>query len=356
MPQLPTGSEVVSRHWMHRRTFLCATGGILVASALELAAEHHVISAEPLIVESELGSLTGRYTPVEDFYIRNHFSVPNAAASSLVVEGAVEKPGKFTLDSFAAIAPQELGAVLECAGGPLRPSTLTSAGVWRGWSLAEILALTSPRPAARYVHLIGNDGFSRSVPMGRAKDGLLATSLNGRPLGRNHGHPWRALFPGWYGMDSVKWLGKMVVADTALPPLGTTYLQSTRLPGGAVDLEPLPKIQVKSIITAPADGTVLTRGAVDVRGLAWSGSAKIASVQVSPDGGSTWQPAAVTGGGNAYDWALWQISFTLDRPGVVNLVAKATDDAGNTQPEKWDPRRADLYAYNVCHRIRCVLL
>ncbi len=316
-----------------------------------------MISAEPLIVESELGSLTGHYTPVEDFYIRNHFAVPDAAAGSLVVEGEVEKPGKFTLDRFAAITQRELGAVLECAGGPLRASTLTSAGLWRGWPLAEILALTSPRPAARYVHLIGGDGFSRSVPLARAlKDGLLATSLNGRPLGRNHGRPMRALFPGWYGMDSVKWLGKIVVADTALPPVGASYLQSTRLPGGAVDLEPLPKIQVKSIITAPADGTVLPRGTVDVRGLAWSGSAKISDVQVSADGGSSWQPATVSGGGNTYDWAQWQISFALDRPGVVNLVAKATDDVGNTQPEKWDPRRADLYAYNVWHRIRCVLL
>ncbi len=316
-----------------------------------------MISAEPLIVESELGSFTGRYTPIEDFYVRNHFPIPDTGAGWLVVEGEVEKPRKFTLDSFAAMAPRELGAVLECAGGPLRATTLTSAGLWRGWPLAEILALVSPRPSARYVHLIGRDGFSRSVPMGRAREeGLLATSLNGRPLGRNHGHPWRALFPGSYGMDSVKWLSKIVVADKALPSIDASYLQSIQLPGGAVDMQPLPKVQVKSIITAPADGTVLPRGAVTVRGLAWSGSAKISGVQVSPDGGSSWQPTTISGGSNRYDWTLWQISVALDQPGVVNLVAKATDEAGNTQPEKWDPRRADLYAYNVWHRIRCVML
>lgn len=316
-----------------------------------------MISAEPLIVESGLGSLTGRYTSIEDFYIRNHFPIPDTATGSLVVEGEVGKPGKFTMNSFAAIARRELGAVLECAGGPLRASTLTSAGLWRGWPLAEILVRVSPKSAARYVHLFGADGFSRSVPIERAlKDGLLATTLNGRPLGRNHGYPWRALFPGWYGMDSVKWLRRIVVAAAALPPSDASYLQSTRLPGGAVDTQPLPRIQVKSIITAPADGTVIPRGAVDVHGLAWSGSGKVSSVQVSPDGGSSWQPASVSDGGNTYDWALWQISLACDQPGVINLVAKATDDAGNTQPEQWDPRRADRYAYNVWHRIRCVVL
>lgn len=343
---------------MDRRGFMFATGAVLLASAQKLRAGHHVVSAEPLIVESELWPLVGRYTRLEDFYIRNHFHTPQpSVAGSLAIEGEVEKPGQFTPDSFRGIASREVGAVLECAGSPVGATSLVSDGVWRGWPLRDIIALAAPRPGGTYLHLFGQDGFSRSVPVERAmKDGLLATSLNGRPLGRNHGAPWRVLFPGWYGMDSVKWLEKMVVANAALPAVDRSYLQTTTQPAEGLDSQPLPRVQVKSIITAPADGAVLQRGRVEVHGLAWSGSGKVSNIQVSADGGASWRPATVDSAGGSYDWTLWQVSFPLDRPGVANLVSQATDDSGNTQPTARDPRRVDRYAYNVCHRIRCVVL
>jgi hypothetical protein len=133
-----------------------ATGGILLASALKLSAEHHTIPGAPLIVESELGSLTGRYTPIEDFYIRNHFPIADPAAGSLVVEGEVEKPSKFTLGSFAAIAPRELGAVLECASAhnhsdQRRPlARLTPCGDSYPRASATCCALRSPHRRQRF--------------------------------------------------------------------------------------------------------------------------------------------------------------------------------------------------------------
>ena len=73
---------------MDRRGFMFATGGALLASAQNLRAGHHVVSAEPLIVESDLWPLAGRYTRLEDFYIRNHFP-PSSATSALAIEGEV---------------------------------------------------------------------------------------------------------------------------------------------------------------------------------------------------------------------------------------------------------------------------
>jgi sulfite oxidase len=343
---------------MDRRGFMFGTGAVLLSSAQKLRAGHHVVSAEPLIVESELWPLVGRYTRLEDFYIRNHFQTPQSgAAGSLAIEGEVEKPGQFTRDSFSGMPSREVGAVLECAGSPLGATSLVSDGVWLGWPLGDIIALASPRAGGTYLHLFGRDGYSRSVPTERAmKDGLLATSLNGRPLGRNHGAPWRVLFPGWYGMDSVKWLEKVVVASAALPAVDRSYIQITTQLAGGLETQPLPRVQVKSIITAPADGAVLQRGRVEVHGLAWSGSGKVSTIQVSADGGSSWQSATVDSAGGSYDWTLWQVSFPLGRPGVTNLVSKATDDSGNTQPGARDPRRVDRYAYNIYHRIRCVVL
>jgi hypothetical protein len=64
----------------------------------------------------------------------------------------------------------------------------------------------------------------------------------------------------------------------------------------------------------------------------------------------------VDSAGSDFDWAMWQAAFLLDRPGAVDMVARATDVAGNTQPASRDARRVDLYAYNVCPRIRCVVV
>lgn len=343
---------------MDRRRFMLATGAMLLAPARNLRAEHHVVSANPLIVESDLWSLAGRYTRLEDFYVRNHFEIPQPVATgSLTIEGKVEKPGSFTMENFQAIHARELGAVLECAGNPARTASLASDGVWQGKPLGDILSLAGPKPEGTYLHLFGQDGFARSVPFERAmNEGFLVDRLNGRPLGRNHGAPWRVLFPGWYGMDSVKWLQKLVVADAPLPKTDNTYLKITTQPSGEPQVESLPKIQVKSIITAPADGAVVERGTMEIHGLAWSGFGKISKVEVSADEGASWRAANVDNTGSDYDWAMWQVAFPLDRPGAVNLMARATDVAGNTQPTTRDPRRMDMYAYNVCHSVRCVVI
>jgi len=299
--------------------------------------------------------LTGRYTRLEDFYVRNHFEIPAPAATNLLtIDGAVTNPRSFTPENLQPIAEREVSSVLECAGNPARPASLMSDGVWQGRPLGDILSLAGPK--GTYLHLFGQDGFSRSVPLERAmNEGFLVTRLNGRPLGRNHGAPWRALFPGWYGMDSVKWLQKLVVADAPLPKLDNTYLKMTSQPSG-VQTEPLPRMQVKSIITNPADGAVIQRGMLEVHGLAWSGFGKISKVEVSADGGESWRAATMDADGSEHDWAMWQVAFSLDRPGPVSLVARATDVAGNTQPANRDARRLDLYAYNVCHTIRCIVI
>src|SRR5579863_6562656 len=271
---------------MDRRQFFLSTTGVLLASAGKLWADHHVISADPLIVESDLGSLQGRYTRVEDFYVRNHYEAPEITGSvSLRIEGEVEKPQQVSSRQLRVFPEREIGAVLECAGDPVRAVSLASDGVWRGWRLSDVISLARPRRTGTYLHLFGRDTFSRSVPMDRAmSDGWLATSLNGHPLVRNHGAPCRALFPGWYGMDSVKWLERMVVAANPLPPVGNTYLEIRKDDSGGLAAQPLPSIRVKSVITAPANGGILHRGETQIRGLAWSGGGKIQSVQVSADG------------------------------------------------------------------------
>jgi DMSO/TMAO reductase YedYZ molybdopterin-dependent catalytic subunit len=55
--------------------------------------------------------------------------------------------------------------------------------------------------------------YCQIVPLEKSlrPESLLAFKLNGRFLPHKNGFPLRARFPGWYGMDSVKWLKCIVV-------------------------------------------------------------------------------------------------------------------------------------------------
>lgn len=319
--------------------------------------DHHVISADPLEVEFDLSSLQGQYTTVEDFYIRNHFATPQPVDSpTLKIEGEVENPISLAAADLFSLPERKFDSVLECAGNPVGSMGLVSNGAWSGWALQDILRRARPTARAAHIHLMGRDGYQRSVPLDRAyADGVLASRLNSRPLTIRHGAPWRALLPGWYGMDSVKWLERIVLASDPLPPEGGTYQQTRQMPSGELQRQPLPHMRVKSIITDPQQGAVVQRGSLKLRGLAWSGAGNIDSVEASADGGATWKRATL-GSGTGLGWILWICPLELPQPGAVELVARATDAQGNSQPAQRDASRLDGYTQNWYHRVRCVVV
>jgi sulfane dehydrogenase subunit SoxC len=145
------------------------------------------------------------------------------------------------------------------------------------------------------------------------------------------------------------------VAAAPLPPEGGTYQQSRQTPTGEVDRQPLPRVQVKSVIVDPRQGTVLRRGKVQIRGLAWTGAGRIDSVEVSADAGNTWQAAALDSGADL-EWVAWKASWELTQPGPAEFVARAKDSRGQVQPTDRDPARLDGYTNNWYHRVRCVVV
>lgn len=342
---------------MLRRDFLFWTaGGLSVLSGRALA-DHHLLSVNPMIVDFDLTSLVGRYTPTNDFYVRNHFQTPPPPGTAfLQIEGAAENPRRLGVAELRGLTQSKIGAVLECAGEPVTRAALASDGLWTGWRLADVLSIARPRTAVLSVHLAGRDGFSRTVTFDRAmNDGFIATGLNGRPLLPIHGAPWRALFPGWYGMDSVKWLERIILSREPPSVSSDTYLQLWRSSPGKVQKKPLPRIRVKSVITSPENGAIIHSGILHVQGLAWTGSGRIASVEVSDDGGLDWAAATLENAGELYDWTTWRCSLDMRRAGPAELICRATDTRGNSQPAHWDPRRIDFFGYNVWDRVRCVV-
>lgn len=75
-----------------------------------------------------------------------------------------------------------------------------------------------------------------------------------------------------------------------------------------------------------------------IHGLAWSGAAPIARVEVSISGGP-WQPATLAGDRHRHSWQRWELSARLAGPGKISTRARATDRGGRTQPgqPQWNP-------------------
>jgi sulfane dehydrogenase subunit SoxC len=281
--------------------------------------------------------------------------VPATAPTFIEISGAVERPMKMGASELEALKQVVFGAVLECAGDPVSTNALVSNGLWGGWRLTDVLARAQPAAASTHILLYGPDGYSRAVPISRLSEGaMLVCDLNGAPLKRSHGGPWRAFFPGWYGMDSVKWVERIVIATEA--PADTSYsYHQIRHDASGVRTASLPRIQVKSIITSPRSGTSFPTGNIEVNGLAWSGNGEIESVELSLNGGAQWQRVSFEKRPHR-EWVSWKTSVDVKRRGALELIVCARDASGQSQPQSPDPLRIDRYANNWFHRVRIAVV
>jgi DMSO/TMAO reductase YedYZ molybdopterin-dependent catalytic subunit len=175
--------------------------------------------------------------------------------------------------------------------------------------------------------------------------------MNGQPLPARHGAPLRLIVPGWYAVASVKWLTDIEV----VPEPFDGYFQTSHYvyewsPDGRTVREPVRLQQVRALITSPAAGQEVARDSLAVRGVAWSGAAPIARVEVSVAGG-LWRQARLAGVPAPHGWQQWELLVGgLDR-GETVIRARAADLAGRLQPGVPEWNRLG-YAANFIHQVR----
>jgi len=233
--------------------------------------------------------------------------------------------------------------------------------------LLEKAGLPPNHKKGTFVHLLGADGppkpqvppFLRSIPIERALDPttLVAYRMNGEDLTLAHGAPLRLVVPGWAGDHWVKWLVRIAVEPHEASGffMTTAYRMPTEKvePGAAVPPEktrPATTFPIKSVIGSPADGGHAPPGTQKVVGVAFSGEAPIAKVEVSTDGGKTWHLAKLEGEPGIGRWVVFRYEFEQTAPGRIRAVARATDKKGNVQPEHaaWNPSG---YFWNGWHAV-----
>ena len=317
---------------------------------LQLAARNHGMPLE---------ALRWPVTPVGLHYLLIHYDIPvvEPAAWRLAVGGSVGRELSLSLEDLRALPALTRPVTLECAGNgrarldprPLsQPWLLEAVGTaeWTGVLVRDVLEAAGVGAGAAEVLFTGLDrgveggveqDYQRSLPLAEALDGpLLAYAVNGAPLPPQHGFPLRLVVPGWYGMASVKWLGRIDVLDEPFAGYqhdpGYRYRADPEDPG-----TPVTRMQPRSLMMPPGIPDFMSRmrhlapGPCRLQGRAWSGWGAIEAVEVSVDGGGTWAAAELDEAPPPGAWRGWSFAWEAE-PGEHELCTRASDDAGNAQP------------------------
>ena len=145
-------------------------------------------------------------------------------------------------------------------------------------------------------------------------------------------------------MASVKWLKRIIVSDRPFDGYFQTFQYTTwERRHGMASLVPVSTIQVKAQIARPAPFEVVPKGApYRIHGAAWSGDSDVAKVEVSDNGGQTWNGANLVGKHVPLAWRFWEYDWrTPTRAGRHVVMARVTDARGRVQPMNRDPDLRD---------------
>lgn len=315
--------------------------------------------------------LSAAPTPLDAFYTRSNFGVPDVDGDSwhLAVDGLVASPRTFSIDELRGLGASSELVTVECAGNgrlfmePVPDGTpwglgAISVGEFTGVPLGAVLDLVEPRDEVTEFVFTGADrgvvepegeinyAFSLEAMSAVADGPMLVWEMNGEPLTAEHGAPLRLVVPASYGMCSVKWLTRITAVDE---PFDGHFRLKYRYYGDRDELEeaPVGAVRVRALITTPEEGSTTGTG-LEVKGVAWSGEGGIASVAVRVDDGEWFQ--AILGPQQArFAPTPWSAKVSLE-PGTHLIAARATDEQGRAQPltPVWN---RNGYANNVVHRI-----
>lgn len=345
-----------------------------------------ILSDRPINAETPAHLLDDHVTPTARMFVRNNGLPPvetDASTWRFSVGGeSCLQPRTFSIADLKREFEQVTYQLqLECGGNgraEFRPSVsgnqwstgAVGCPTWTGVRLRDVINACGVRGDAVYVayrgadrHLSGDttrEVISRGVPVAKANEdeSLLAFAMNGEPLDAVHGGPLRMVCGGWPGSVSGKWITEILVRDRVHDGAkmgGSSYRVPCEpvAPGDEPDayciIESMP---VKSLVTHPAHETDVAVGQpFVVRGHAWAGDRAVTSVSISIDFGATWQSTDLSPPANRLAWQRWQTLLRLPARGYYEIWAKATDDAGASQPmvlPGWNPKG---YLNNAAHRI-----
>ncbi len=322
-------------------------------------------SERPLAIETKRNAFgTSGIVPHELLYIRNNLPMPDPSfvedrdGWELAVEG-VKNPRTVTVGELKGMGLETIAVVLQCSGNGRTFFEHGASGsqwgvgaagcvVWSGVPVRIVAEeLGGVVDGTRFVTGTGGEELpegldpkqvvvERSVPLEKGmKDALLAWEMNGKPIPLAHGGPLRLIVPGYYGCNQIKYIKRLgftpEISDATI--MQTGYRVRPIGKPGDPSQPTMWDMNVKSWINHPSgDGGALQPGLVQIDGVAFGGDEALDGVEVSLDGGQTWEVAQLIGPDlGRYAWRQFVFPATLET-GTYTLASRATDASGNTQP------------------------
>ncbi len=333
--------------------------------------EDHVLrvadsDTNPARGRTPLQDLHGTITPNSLFFERHHAGIPDIDPGEhrLMIHGMVDYPTIFTMEDIKRFPSTTVVHFLECAGNSRTEWSeetssqdaqigfgMLSQTEWTGVPVKTILNEVGASADATWMLAEGADaaGMDRSIPIEKAlDDAILAYAMNGEALRPSAGYPLRLLLPGWEGNANIKWLRRLELGNAPWHTREETSKYTDLMPDGTARQFTF-VMEAKSVITYPSGGqTLAEHGFHEISGLAWSGRGKITKVEVSVDGGETWEDAQLQE--PVLPKALTRFRLPWQWEGQsARLQSRATDETGYVQPtlQQLLDVRGSKYSYHM---------
>ena len=316
----------------------------------------------------------GVFTPNSQHYVSWHYQTFPTEVDpdkfTLAVRGHVEKPLTIAMKDLLAMPRISLAAVSQCAGNsrlyfepgvagaPWANGSMANA-LWTGVPLRHVLDLAGVKPGAQLIRFAGADEppaedtprFMKSLSLDHARDGevMLAFGMNGEQLPLLNGFPLRLVVPGWVATYWIKALNDIEVLDQ--PDTNYWTVKGYRFPDvpdhtvapgqTGYNLVSITKLFPRSFVTNLKDGDkVASAKPVHLRGIAFGGDCGVAKVELSLDGGKSWQPTKLGKDEGKYGFRRWESNLALPGAGTHAISVRCTNSKGEAQPLKtvWNPQ------------------
>jgi DMSO/TMAO reductase YedYZ molybdopterin-dependent catalytic subunit len=300
------------------------------------AVKHETLPPPPDDASIDAPGMPRLITPASSFYlIDTALTSPRIDVNrwKLSVKGAVDNPIELSYKDLLDMPTREADITLSCVSNTVGGG-LVSNGRWTGVLLSDVLAeagVSRDKITRSSQQLVGRsvDGFTTGFRTQIALDGreaLVAFGLNGSELPIKHGYPVRLVIPGLYGyVSATKWITEIVLTDW---DFDAYWIQRTWSKEGP--------IKTQSRIDTVKDGDNLSPGRIPIGGVAWAPHRGIERVEVSTDGGETWNEARLAAQLDIDTWRQYVYDWGAG-PGDYTLQVRATDGEGETQTAKETP-------------------
>jgi DMSO/TMAO reductase YedYZ molybdopterin-dependent catalytic subunit len=339
-----------------------------------------LLTDRPMQLETPRHYFASAFTPNEAFYVRWHLeNIPNAVdlkSWRLRVEGNVAKPAAFSLPELMQdFKETSVAAANQCSGNsrsrlqPRVPGGQWGNGamgnaLWTGVRLRQILDAAGVKSGTMQVQFqgletgggpkgFGSREFLKSLDLTNPviDECVVAYLMNGEPLPLLNGFPVRLVVPGYFATYWTKCLTWIRLLDKPdenfwvktgyrIPdtPRGNTTPEEVK--AGTVKTVPIGHMPVRSFAITPDGSAKIPVGmSITLRGIAFSGYARVVEVEISEDGGTSWFAAKLGEDYGPYSFRTWETLWSAKTAGKHTLMVRATDERGNVQPDEpvWNP-------------------